>query len=176
MRYVMSCVLVLLLSVLASTQTRLDFSGVWTRASGTERDINLGGVAGGVPVMTIRQDDSAIRIERSLGTLRNWKAEVSVKLDGSESPFNIPAGPEPPDGFITRAKSSIATWEGNKLALTTTAIMKDVKAGTEMTIVTKEVLSLEGNTLVVDRTHPNKLGPFRATKDIYKKQPTPNSK
>jgi hypothetical protein len=175
MRFIMSCVLALVLGSLISAQTKPDFSGVWTRESGQAReDINLGGVVGGVPNMTITQDGSAITIERFWG---NDKASLSVKLDGSETRFSIPSGPSGHGSDLTMsAKSSSATWDGGKLMLTTTVIMKDVKAGTEMTIVTKEALSLEGPTLVVDRTQPDSLGAVSVTKDIYKKRLALDSK
>ena len=115
-----------------------DFSGTWTPdAAAAPAGTGGGGQRGGGGPMTVKQDATALTIERSMG---DSKVSTVYKLDGTET-----VAKQQGRGGEVEVKTS-AKWDGNKLVLSTTRPGQD---GAPM--VQSQTWSLEGGNLVVER-------------------------
>jgi len=155
-------------AVISEPQTKPNFAGKWI---GGRQMVNPVGVVG-PQEMTISQDSSLITIDRPYGKNR---ALISLSLDGTEKKFVFDLGaPRPGAPSVTREFSSRATWEGNKLKI----VSRFRPPGASRDVITVETLSLEGDSLVVERSD-EAIGAteaplrdstmFQATKLIYKR-------
>jgi hypothetical protein len=134
--------LTLALSLSGYVQTTPNFSGKWI---GGRSMVNPVGVVG-PQEMTITQDSRSITIDRPYG--RN-RASIVLALDGSETRLLLDLGAAPSGAQgVKRELFSRATWEGNKLKIST----RFRPPGASRDVVTIETLSLDGDTLVVERS------------------------
>jgi hypothetical protein len=148
-------------------QAKTDFSGTWTfdeaksdpapaRAGGGGGGGGRGGGRmGGAPAtaMTIEQTPGALSMHR---TTAQGAQTIVFKLDGTDSQNTIGMGPA----------TSKAVWDGPRLVVTTTQTVQG--RGGEITINSKEVFSVEGNTLTIDTTRTTPAGEM-TRKLIYTK-------
>ena len=150
-----------------SAQLRPDFSGVWILKESSAPPgrqpiphLNLGGITGGGPEMTVEQDDRTIKINRRFlsgvaGQPSSWT--FMVTLDGSASSHSGPILHVNARPGLSRAVSSTAEWRGNDLVLLTTSAVTDLTAGPPNPVslsVVIEMLALQGSTLLIERTPP----------------------
>jgi hypothetical protein len=100
---------------------------------------------GGAPptAMTIKQSASELTMDR---TTAQGAQTVVLKLDGSESKNTIGMGPA----------VSKAVWDGPRLVVTTTQTVQG--RGGEITIDSREIYSVSGNTLTIDITRTTPMG------------------
>ena len=159
MKYALMAALVLFVAVppVALAQAKTDLSGTWTfdeaksdpapaRAGGGGGGGGRGGGRmGGAPptAMTIKQTAGELTMDR---TTAQGAQTVVVKLDGSESKNTIGMGPA----------VSKAVWDGPRLVVTTTQTVQG--RGGEMTIDSKEIYSVAGNTLTIEATRTTPMG------------------
>jgi len=159
MRYALMAALVLFLALpqVVLAQAKTDFSGTWTfdeaksdpapaRAGGGGGGGGRGGGRmGGAPptAMTIKQSASELTMDR---TTAQGAQTVVLKLDGSESKNTIGMGPA----------VSKAVWDGPRLVVTTTQTVQG--RGGEITIDSREIYSVSGNTLTIDITRTTPMG------------------
>jgi hypothetical protein len=147
-----------------SAQGKPNFAGKWTlnadpnaaAAGGGGR--GRGGFGGGGfcgMECTITQDANAITIERMQG---QNPVKSTYKLDGSDSVNQMPGR----QGAAPTDVHSKATWDGNKLTISTTREM----GGNSVT--TKTTISMEGANMVVENSFDMGQGP-QTTKQTYKK-------
>jgi hypothetical protein len=165
----MAAALVLFAFGYASAQDHPNFSGSWTLdpssapapaggagGGGGRGGRGGGGGAGFGQAFNAQQTDEALTISRMQG---DQTVTLTYKLDGSESTNAVPGrGGEPQD------QVSKATWEGDKLAITTT-----LNFGGN-SVEQKRVLSMDGDDLVVEQTNPGRGGGEATTvRLVYKK-------
>lgn len=146
----------LLVGASISAQTP-NFTGKWTLVPAA--DAPAGGKGGGFGSIcggecTIAQDPKVLMFNR---TTQAGEVKAAYNLDGSESK-NTMAGR---GGEVTSV--SVAKWEGAKLVIVTKTDM----GGTM--VEAKNVLSLEGGNLVIERTAAGREGGPTTTKQTYKK-------
>ena len=170
MKYALMAALVLFLALppVVLAQAKTDFSGTWTfeeaksdpapaRAGGGGGGGGGrgGGRMGGAPptAMTIKQTAGELTMDR---TTAQGAQTVVLKLDGSESKNTIGMGPA----------VSKAMWEGSRLVVTTTQTVQG--RGGEITIDSKEIYSVDGNTLTIEATRTTPMG-AQTRKLIYTK-------
>jgi hypothetical protein len=153
------------LVAMTAAQAKPDFSGTWTfdeaksdpapARGGGGGGGRGGGRMGGAPAtaMTIKQTANELTMDR---TTAQGAQTVVYKLDGSESKNTIGMGPA----------TSKAAWEGSKLVIATTQTVQG--RGGEITIDSKDIYSVEGNTLTIDTTRNTPAG-AQTRKLIYTK-------
>jgi hypothetical protein len=95
--------------------------------------------------MTIKQTPTQLSIDRTMG---QGTQTAVYKLDGSESTNAMGMG---------EAKSK-AMWEGAKLVITTAQTMPGRDGGAGMTLEVKEIYSLDGGVLTIERTQTTPMG------------------
>lgn len=152
-------------SVLA--QAKPDFSGKWVMdpasapaapAGGGGGGRGGGGGGGGVgfgPEFTAKQDAKVLTVTRTQG---DQTVTATYNLDGSESK-NMVAGRGGQQEQVSKA-----TWDGAKLAITTT-----LNFGGNA-VEQKRVLAIEGGNLTIEQTNPGRQGGApTTTKVVYKK-------
>jgi len=164
----LATLLVLSLNGYVSAQAKPNFGGKWV---GGREMVNPVGVVG-PQEMTITQDSSVITIDRPYGKNR---ASISLSLDGTEKKLVLDLGaPRPGVTSVKREFFSRATWEGSKLKI----VSRFRPPGASRDVITVETLSLEGDSLVVERSDeaigateaPLRDGTmFQATKLVYKR-------
>jgi hypothetical protein len=156
MTALMSLAAVVLWTIGASAQAKPSFAGKWTReapAAGAPGGGGGGGGRGGGgggfcgAECTITQTATELTLEFQGGGQNPAPMKQVYKLDGSESKNPGRGGQD---------QVSKATWDGNKLVITTTT-----QNGEQ-----KRVLSLEGGNLVVDATNPGREGAAPTTTKI----------
>jgi hypothetical protein len=151
----------LLVSASISAQAPPNFAGKWTLVPAADAPAGgKGGGGGGFGALcaqecTITQDAKTLTVER---TTQAGPVKSTYTLDGSESK-NTMAGRQ--GAQVTSV--STAKWEGAKLNIVTKTDM----GGTM--VEAKNVLSLEGGNLVVERTAAGREGGPTTTKQTYKK-------
>jgi hypothetical protein len=129
-------------SAIAHSQARPGFTGSWT---GGQQMANFYGVIG-PQEMVITQDASIVRIDRPYGRTR---VSILLKLDGSETKLALDPGTgRAGQPSMKREFSSRATWEGNKLKI----VSRFRPAGAANDVTTIETLSLDGDSLLVERS------------------------
>ena len=142
-------------------QSKPNFTGKWTQsdpdpaaaAAGGGR--GRGGMGGWGTNPVISQDATSLTVDYSAA---QNPAKFVVKLDGSESKNSTARGGQ------TMESVSKATWEGNKLVITTSQEFNGNK------FETKRELWLEGGNLIVQTTPPAFQGNAATpTKVTYKK-------
>jgi hypothetical protein len=158
MKYAFMAALVLFVALppVVLAQAKTDFSGTWTfdeaksdpapaRAGGGGGGGRGGGRMGGAPptAMTIKQTAGELTMDR---TTAQGAQTVVLKLDGSESKNTIGMGPA----------VSKAMWDGPRLVVTTTQTVQG--RGGEITIDSKEIYSVAGNTLTIETTRTTPMG------------------
>ena len=150
----------LLVSASISAQAP-NFTGKWTLVPAADAPAGgKGGGGGGFGSLcggecTIAQDPKVLMFNR---TTQAGEVKAAYNLDGSESK-NTMAGR---GGQVTSV--SVAKWEGAKLVIVTKTDM----GGTM--VEAKNVLSLEGGNLVIERTAAGRDGgPPTTTKQTFKK-------
>jgi hypothetical protein len=187
----LSVSVVTIFAITVTAQTRPDFSGQWTRepdpiATATGRNPQagtqpLGGgdrVSGGAARIgdmgsgwgsniTVTQDPSRLTVEFMFFARGDMQPPLKFvyALDGSESKNSVMMG----RGI--QVQTSKATWEGDKLVITTEHTFAHPETGQPVTSELKQTLSLESpNRLVVEATRSGVLGgPPSSTRTIYKK-------
>jgi hypothetical protein len=148
---------------LSLAQAKPDFSGSWTlnqdksdpapaRGGGGRGGGRGGGVAS---QMTIKQTPAQLSIER---TMAQGAQTAAYKLDGTESTNTIGAG---------EAKSK-AMWDGSKLVITTSQTLPGRGGGDPINVEVKEVYSLAGGALTIERTQTTPMG-SQTRKLVYDK-------
>jgi len=158
-----------------SAQGKANFAGKWTLvpdagaaagggmgARGAGRGGGMGAAAISGPEVTIAQDATTLKVDRAQG---QNQFSYTYKLDGSESKNSVP-------GRMGGAPSDVvskATWDGNKLVITSSQSMMMQEQQT--TIESKQVLSLEADgTLTVETTRSGMRGGAAMTSTAkYKK-------
>src|SRR6476660_7280020 len=100
-----ACVLVLLLTTLASAQAKPNFAGKWALT-----DPNAAGVGMNATSMTVTQDDKTITLV-AVGQMGEIKTVFNLDCTQVKSPIEIQGT------SIDRVTKS--AWDGNKLVLTT---------------------------------------------------------
>lgn len=170
MKHALMAALVLFLALPQAVlaQAKPDFSGTWTfdeaksdpapaRAGrgGGGGGGRGGGRMGGAPAtaMTIKQTAAELSMDR---TTAQGSQTIVYKLDGSESTNTIGPGPA----------TSKAMWDGNKLVVTTTQTVQG--RGSEITINSKDIYSMDGNVLTIETTRTTPGGD-QTRKLIYTK-------
>lgn len=140
---------------------KADFSGKWVvdpasapappAGGGGGGRGGRGGGAGFGQEFTAAQNAKTLTITRTQG---DQTVTATYNLDGSESKNTVQGRGG------AQEQVSKAVWEGNKLAITTTAAFGEQK----------RVLSLEGGNLVIEQTNPGRDGgPPTTAKVVYKK-------
>jgi len=158
-----------------AAQAKPNFAGKWTlvpdagAAAGGGMGARGGGRGGGMgagalsgPEMTIAQDAATLKVDRAQG---QNQFSYTFKLDGSESKNSVP-------GRMGGAPSEVvskAVWDGNKLTITSTQSM--MMQEQQMTIETKQVLSLDADGMLVVETTRSGMrgGQAMTTTAKYKK-------
>ena len=153
---------------LTLAQAKPDFSGSWTlnqdksdpapaRGGGGGGGGGRGGGRGGgvASQMTIKQTPAQLSIDRAMA---QGAQTAAYKLDGSESTNTIGAG---------EAKSK-AMWEGSKLVITTSQTLPGRGGGDPINVEVKEVYSLDGGALTIERTQTTPMG-SQTRKLVYDK-------
>lgn len=176
MVHIIAVSLVVALSAASQPQTRPNFTGKWTGG------LPMGNLAGvvGPETMTITQDASVLKIERRYG-LSN--VTMMIKLDGTPSKNVVdPGAASRGTDSTSRTLVSTALWESAKLTITTRVLITNARSGQKREVVTIEALSLDGETLVVERSDeamgpppgqaPLRGGMIKATKVIYRRAVT----
>jgi hypothetical protein len=143
---------------LSQAQAKPDFSGSWTlnqeksdpapaRGGGGGGGGGRGGGRGGgvAAQMSIKQTPAQLSIDRTMG---QGNQTAVYKLDGSESTNTIGPG---------EAKSK-AMWDGAKLAITTSQTMQGRGGGDPIAVEVKEIYSLDGGALTIERTQTTPAG------------------
>jgi hypothetical protein len=169
MKHALMAALVLFLALPQVTwaQAKPDFSGTWTfdeaksdpapaRAGGGGGGGGRGGGRmGGAPAtaLTIKQTAAELTMDK---TTAQGAQTVVYKLDGSESKNTIGMGPA----------TSKAAWDGSKIVIATTQTVQG--RGGEITIDSKDIYSVEGNTLTIETTRNTPAG-AQTRKLIYTK-------
>ena len=105
--------------------------------------------------MTIKQTPAQLSIDRTMG---QGNQTAVYKLDGSESVNTVGQG---------EAKTK-ATWDGAKLVMTTTQTVPARGGGDPMTVEVKEVYSVAGPVLTIERTQTTPAG-AQTRKLVYDK-------
>ena len=160
----MSVMAVLLWATAAYAQ-KPNFSGKWTvdaektaaanpnaMAGGGGGGGRGGGRGGGGGDMTITQDATTLKIERTMG---QNAVTMTYKLDGSESKNSVMGR-----GGEATEQVSHAKWEGNTIVITTTTANGEQKS----------VYSMDGADLKVATTNPPRQGGEATTRTtVYKK-------
>ena len=156
------------LVAMTAAQAKPDLSGTWTfdeaksdpapargGGGGGGGGGRGGGRMGGAPAtaMTIKQTANELTMDRT--TAQGAQTAV-YKLDGSESKNTIGMGPA----------TSKAAFEGSKLVIATTQTVQG--RGGEITIDSKDIYSVEGNTLTIETTRNTPAG-AQTRKLIYTK-------
>ena len=145
---------------IAQAQDKPNFSGSWTvianpNAAGGGGGGGRGGGAGLGQAATITQDAKTLTVTR---TTQNGEVKLVYNLDGSESK-NMVQG----RGGQTEQVSK-ATWDGNKLVISTTLTMG------ENTVTRTQTMSLDGSgQLVVTVSGPGRGGEVMTNTQTYKK-------
>ena len=160
---------VLVFSAAASlmAQAKPDFSGKWVMDPASAPAAGGGGGGGGRggggggggagfgPEFTAKQDAKMLMITRTQG---DQTVMAMYNLDGSESKNTVQGRGG------AQEQVSKATWDGNKLVITTTLNF----GGNN--VEQKRVLSMEGGNLVIEQTAPGRGGGEpTTTKLVYKK-------
>ena len=154
MTALLSVAAVVLWTIGASAQAKPSFAGKWTREApaggapgggGGGRGGGGGGFCGAE--CTITQTATELTLEFQGGGQNPAPMKQVYKLDGSESKNPGRGGQD---------VVSKATWDGNKLVITTAGANGEQK----------RVLSLEGGNLVVDATNPGREGGAPTTTKI----------
>jgi len=153
---------------LTLAQAKPDFSGSWTlnqdksdpapaRGGGGGGGGGRGGGRGGgvASQMTIKQTPAQLSIDRAMA---QGAQTAAYKLDGSESTNTMGAG---------EAKSK-AMWEGSKLVITTSQTLPGRGGGDPINVEVKEVYSLDGGALTIERTQTTPMG-SQTRKLVYDK-------
>jgi len=162
MKYALMAALVLFVALppVVLAQARTDLSGTWTfdeaksdpppaRAGGGGGGGGGGGRGGGrmggapPTAMTIKQTAGELTMDR---TTAQGAQTVVLKLDGSESTNTVGMGPA----------VSKAVWDGPRLVVTTTQTVQG--RGGEITIDSKEIYSVAGDTLTIETTRTTPMG------------------
>ena len=157
----LSVAAVVLWTVGVYAQAKPNFSGKWTReapaggaaAGGGGGGGGRGGGGGGFGMEnTITQDAKTLTVEYTQG---QNPVKLVFNLDGSPSTNKVMGrGGEATD------QVSKATWDGAKIAITTTTPNGEVK----------RVISMEGANMVIETTAPGREGGApTTTKAVYKK-------
>jgi hypothetical protein len=105
--------------------------------------------------MTIKQTPAQLSIDR---TMAQGTQTAAYKLDGTESTNTIGAG---------EAKSK-AMWQGPKLVVTTNQTLPGRGGGDPINVEVKEVYSLDGGALTIERTQTTPAG-TQTRKLVYDK-------
>lgn len=148
-------------------QAKTDFAGTWTldetksdpaparRGGGGGGGGRGGGRGGGIASsMTIKQTPAQLSIDR---TTPGGTQTAVYRLDGSESANTMGMGE-------AKTKSS---WDGAKLVMMTTQTGPG-RGGETMTFEIKEVYSLDGGVLTIERTQTTPAG-TQTRKLVYTK-------
>jgi hypothetical protein len=157
--FIVALALVALVAVpaLSQAQAKPDFSGSWTlnneksdpapaRGGGGGGGGRGGGRGGGVAAqMSIKQTAAELSIDRTMG---QGNQTAVYKLDGTESTNTTPAG---------EAKSK-AVWTGSTLVITTSQMMQGRGGGDPIAVEVKEVYSVTGGALTIERTQTTPAG------------------
>ena len=160
MKYALMAALVLFVALprVALAQAKPDLSGTWTfdEAKSDPAPARAGGGAGGgggrgggrmggapPTAMTIKQTAGELTMDR---TTAQGAQTVVLKLDGSESTNTVGMGPA----------VSKAVWDGPRLVVTTTQTVQG--RGGEITIDSKEIYSVAGDTLTIETTRTTPMG------------------
>jgi hypothetical protein len=163
---VVAVALVVVAALSVSAQGRPDFSGKWVMdpasapagGGGGGGGGGRGGGGGGLGFgqeFTAKQDAKMLTITRMQG---DQTVTATYNLDGSESK-NMVAGRGGQQEQVSKA-----TWDGNRLVITTTVNFGGNAAEQ------RRVLSMEGGNLVIEQTQPGRGGGEpTTTKIVYKK-------
>ena len=160
-----------------SAQSKPDFSGRWTTdpdpagaapAPGSGRAGGRGDMGSGWgSTITITQDAAKLIVEYAFFGRGDMQPPLKFvyALDGSETRNSVMMG----RGIQTY--SSMTSWQGGQLVITTIYPFADPESGRSMTTEVKQVLSLESPTsLVVETTRAATLGgPANTTRTVYRK-------
>jgi hypothetical protein len=171
---ILSISAIVILAVSATTQTRPDFSGEWTRelepgpsrpGAGGQRVGDMG--SGWGSNIKVAQDASRLTLEYMF--FANGDMQPPLKfvyaLDGSETKNSVMMGRG------VQAQSSKVAWEGDKLVITTVHPFPHPETGQTMKSDVTQTLRLESPTsLLVETTRSGVLGGASATtRTVYKK-------
>jgi hypothetical protein len=138
---ILACAVLFPLAV--SAQGNANLAGTWTLdRSATPTGRGAGGI-NGIPLagtMIIKLSPAEVTVEADTGSGQSMQSFV-YKLDGSSNP--VPGSL----GWDTKAR---AAWEGDTLVVTTQRSMQG-PTGT-MGVETRDVYSVSGDTLTIDRS------------------------
>ena len=169
---VAALILVVLASSLAFAQGTVNFSGTWVLDNSKSEMPNRPGRSGEATEthdvsrkMVIEQQSATLKITRALSAAtRERSTTVTYNTTGQETTESTPRG-----GSIV----SRASWEGNKLVITSTRTMTRPRRGEtgERKIEEKDVWSLspDGRTLTIEETRQTSRGE-RTAKTVFNKQ------
>jgi hypothetical protein len=134
----------LALTIGAAAQSRPDFSGAWTYNAALSPASGQGGASTGPQItwpttLDIKQTPTHLEVQTS--TRQQHTQSVAYPLDGSETTVRGA-------GDITTR--SVAVWDGNTLVITSRRSYTGPQG--EITLDLKEIYSLVGGNLRVDRT------------------------
>ena len=145
---------------IAQAQDKPNFSGSWTlianpNAAGGGGGGGRGGGAGLGQAATITQDAKTLTVTR---TTQNGEVKLVYNLDGSDSK-NMVQGRGGQSEQVSKA-----TWDGNKLVISTTLTMG------ENTVTRTQTMSLDASgQLVVTVSGPGRGGEVMTNTQTYKK-------
>ena len=164
------------LATAVSAQTRPDFAGRWTAEpeptapprggnAPATRPPDLGS-GWGSPI-TITQDANRLTVEYAFFGRGDMQPPLKFvyALDGSETKNRVMMGRGMQD------QTSRATWEGDRLVITTAHAFPDPSSGKPLTMEVKRTLSLESPTrLIVETVRAGVLGgPSSTTRTAFTK-------
>lgn len=175
MKPILRMITVALFAATVMAQAKPDFSGRWTvepeapPPSGSGRVGPTTGTMGSGwgSDITIVQNATRLTVEYAFFVRGDMQPPLKFvyALDGSQTKNSVMMG----RGI--QAQTSRATWDNNKLVITTEHAYENPENGEPLTIKVKQSLSLESPTsLLVETERSGALGgPTSTTRTIYKK-------